>query len=507
MGSRAPRIALAAAVWSLSLSCVDPEGPADPPDEADCDASDERALADAFLRIDGDETYNLSGKSVASIEDIDGDGRPELLIGVSNIEQSRGRSYLFFSEGLVAGGDRKLADADVVLSGGAPGEASGRHVASAGDVDGDGLGDLLVGAHNADDVAGFAALFFGADVANGGSFELTEARVTLRGNADYDHAGWTVASAGDVDGDGLDDVLVGAYGDDSAGDDAGTAAVFFASTLLAESELTLAQGDVVFVGGPGDALGRTGASLGDLDGDGRDDLLVGALGHDGGGTDAGAAFVYLAADVAGGGVFPPSAAHATLLGEAAGDGVGFALAGPGDVDGDGIGDALIAAYRSDRGGPNAGAVYVVVSQQLAAGGSLSLADAHSTLLGEACQPSDLAGWSVGGAGDVDGDGLADLIVGAMWNDDGGFDSGKAYVVAGSTVAAGGVLSLADAEASYIGANTTRPNLEVPFLHDQSGESVGSAGDLDGDGLDDVFVSAPDHLGGRGRTYVLLSRDR
>ena len=478
----------------------------DPHDDldTDCDGTDAASLAFAFARFSGREFFSLSGKSVAAIDDIDGDGRPELLIGASNEEQSRGRSYLFWSGTAGRGGDFRLEDADAVFVGEERGDASGRWVAAAGDVDGDGRGDLLIGAHNAGGGLGIAYLVRGRDAAAGGTLQLNQAHARFVGRAAFDHLGYAIASAGDVDGDGLDDVLIGAHGDDGAGSDAGAVGLFLGRSLESGGERSLDEADALVLGAqPGDALGRSVGSLGDVDGDGLDDLLLGALGDDAGGLDAGAAVLFLGADLSGGGTFGAAQAHARLVGEEAGDGVGYAIAGAGDLDGDGRGDALLSAYRNDRAGPNAGATYVVLAGRLAAGGTIDLADADVALLGEARRPHDLSGWSVAWAGDVDGDGRSDVLVGAMWNDDGGYNAGKAYLVLGSRLAEGVELPLGRADAAFVGPNTPSTS-SVPFRHDQSGEVVASAGDIDGDGRDDLLVGAPDHLGGQGRTYLLLS---
>jgi hypothetical protein len=478
----------------------------DPHDDvdSDCEGHDSAGLQFAFATFSGRDFFSLSGRSTASVGDIDGDGRPEILVGAANEDQSRGHSYLFLSGDVQAGGDFRWQDAHAVLGGETPGSQSGRTVASAGDVDGDGRGDVLIGAHSADDAAGVAYLVLGSALLAGGTIPLADAHASFHGAAPFDHLGAAAASAGDVDGDGRSDVLVGAYGDDAGAEDAGAVGLFLASSLAAGGARRLADADARFLGASaGDALGRTVASLGDIDGDGRADLLLGALGHDAGGADAGAAVVFLGSALAGGGVFGADDARATLVGEEAGDGVGYALAGAGDVDGDGRGDALLSGYRSDRSGPNAGVTYIVFGERLGAGGTIDLRDADVTLLGETRHDNDLSGWSVAGAGDVDGDGLADVLIGAMWNDDGGYNAGKAYLALGRTLAAGGVFPLGRADAAFVGPNTETTE-DVPFRHDQSGEGVAAAGDVNGDGFDDLLVGAPDHLGGRGRTYLLLS---
>src|SRR5262249_28472230 len=157
-----------------------------------------------------------------------------------------------------------------------------------------------------------------------------------------------------------------------------------------------------------------------------------------------------------------------LYGKAAGDEVGYSVAGPGDVDGDGQADLLLGAPYSDAGSVDGGAAYLLLGPVRS---GLDLKDATALLVAEAA--GDLAGQSVAGAGDVDGDGLADLLVGAYGNDAGGTDAGTTYLLSGPV---GGEVDLGDATARMLG--------EV--AGDKAGFAVAGAGDVDGDGLDDVL---------------------
>ena len=185
--------------------------------------------------------------------------------------------------------------------------------------------------------------------------------------------------------------------------------------------------------------------------DGYDDLIVGALYNDWGGTDAGRAYVYSGQT---GGVLW------TFTGESAYDRFGYSLSGAGDVNNDGYDDLIVAAPWNDAESDSAGRAYVYSGQT---GGLLW------TFTGEAA--GDLFGWSVSGAGDVNNDGFADLIVGAPENDGGASNAGRAYVYSGQT---GGLIWTFTREAEF----------------DHFGWSVSGAGDVDNDGYEDLIVGIP-----------------
>jgi hypothetical protein len=342
------------------------------------------------------------GASVAGAGDVNGDGYADLIVGAYGNNAGgadAGRAYVYH------GGPGADAVADLTLTGAAASEHFGISVSGAGDVNGDGYADVIVGA-DGNDAGGTEA--GRAYVYHGGPGADAVADLTLTGAAANDEFGLSVSGAGDVNGDGYADVIVGAYLNDAGGADAGRAYVYFGgpgADAVADLTLTGAAAS--------DNFGVSVSGAGDVNGDGYGDVIVGAYLNDAGGRNAGRASVYH------GGPGADAVADLTLTGAAAGDLFGVSVSGAGDVNGDGYGDVIVGADLNDAGGSSAGRAYVYH------GGPGADAVADLTLTGAAV--GDLFGVSVSGAGDVNGDGNADVIVGAYGNDSGGADAGRAYL--------------------------------------------------------------------------------
>ncbi|MCI0330825.1 MAG: integrin alpha [candidate division Zixibacteria bacterium] len=337
----------------------------------------------------GDGNLFLLGWSVAGAGDVNGDGNDDYIVGAPFSGQVNGSAFVYSGGGVLP----------LYQKGGAVEDLLGFSVASAGDVNGDGRADFIIGAPGADPTAGFsgagsAYVYSGAD----GSLLYEK-----NGGTIGDSLGFSVASAGDDNGDGKADFIIGTPRNDPLRqDDAGTAYVYSGAdgSLLYQKHGAAA----------GDLLGFSAASAGDVNGDGKADFIIGAPFMDVGLlSDAGTAYVYSGAD-------------GSLLylknGVAAGDYLGFSVASAGDVNGDGKADFIIGAPSAGAGGlSGAGSAYV----HSGADGSL-LGQINGAAVG------DSLGFSVASAGDVNGDGKADLIIGAPSTNPGGAaKAGSAFV--------------------------------------------------------------------------------
>ncbi len=310
------------------------------------------------------------------------------------------------------------------------------------------------------------------DGSSGCALTDADADRELTGESTYDYAGManSLAGAGDVNGDGYDDVIVGADGNDSGGSSAGRA--YLVHGTASGTDLDLSAATALLTGEDTyDYAGYSVAGLGDFNGDGYDDVAVGAYGDDDGASGAGATYI-VKGPVS---TLDLSAATYKLRGVAASDASGTAIAGVGDVNGTGKGALLIGApvYNS-----NSGRVYVVTA---ASTGSSSLTtSAAATLTGEST--SDYAGQSLSGAGDVNGDGYDDFLVGAACDDDVASASGAAYLFLGPVT---GSASLSTADGKLRGYSSS----------DYLGSTVSGGGDLNDDGYDDMALVASGYSSG------------
>ncbi|HEV2818747.1 MAG TPA: FG-GAP-like repeat-containing protein, partial [Allosphingosinicella sp.] len=363
---------------------------------------------------------------------------------------------------------------------------AGFSVSSAGDINNDGYADVIVGSPSSNrayvvfgKAGGFGTVFLGSLTPADG-FRIT-------GEVSTDAAGYSVASAGDINNDGYDDIILGA--ELLGGFNEGAAYVLFgkASGFADISLATLAASDGFKISGD-TTIGRLGhsvASAGDYNNDGYDDIIVGAPDDNAGNT--GHAYLIFGKATGFGPVnvlaLGPTDGFA-ITGAAAGDNAGNSVSSAGDVNNDGYDDLIIGAPLNDSGGASSGAAYVLFGRAVGFGpinlAALTPADGFKIqgLTG------NQAGTAVATAGDFNGDGYADLLVGSpLVSRSGNSQVGEAYLIFGK---ASGFTT--------INLNTIAPADGFRVINtgpfDHAGASVSAAGDVNGDGYDDLIVGVP-----------------
>jgi len=323
----------------------------------------------------GDE--NL-GWSVSPAGDVNGDNYTDFIVGAylaDTVGTNNGQAYIYY------GGNPPNSGADVTFSG-ADGEQLGYSVSTAGDVNGDGYSDVIVSLPKYDPVAtrrGRVYVYFANPMD-------TTPDVTFTGTNTDDQIGYRVSTAGDVNGDGYSDVIIGTP---YVGTNNGTAYILFGGSSMDNVP------DVLITGEVGDYLGISVAAAGDVNDDGFGDVIVGASHRN---ASAGAAYIFF------GGTAMDNAPDVTIEGASSGDSLGVSVACAGDVNNDSYDDVIVGAYFADGGGSARGEAYLYY------GGSPMDNTADKTFQG--VSNDDHLGFCVSSAGDVNNDNYDDLLIGA-----------------------------------------------------------------------------------------------
>jgi len=448
-----------------------------------------------------------------------------------------------------AGGDGTTG---FVLKGIDSDDRSGSIVSGAGDVNGDGINDIIIGAHKGDPngqaEAGESYVVFGRSTGFPASFDLSSLfpasggdgskGFVLQGVNSGDHAG-LVRDAGDVNGDGIDDIIIGAIGADPEGrTDAGAGYVVFGRTTGFPAAFELAnlrpdtggdgtEGFVLEGARKGDHLGIP-SGAGDINGDGIDDFIIAATQANPNG-DTGAGEVYAVFGRTTGfpaafdlrRLFPAMGGDGTegfvLQGAAAGDRLRVSAIRPGDLNGDGVDDLLLGAeYADPDGRTDAGESYVVYGRTTGFPATFKISSLFPNMGGDGTEgfvlkgigEFDTTGRTACGAGDVNGDGIKDFVIGGYKADtDAGPDAGESYLVYGRMTAFPGAFQLRSLYPALGGDGTEGFVMKGVDAGDRAFPVA--IGDINSDGIDDMLVGA--HLAdakGRvdaGASYVVYGR--
>jgi len=526
----------------------------------------DRDLSTANASFWGEDTDDWSGYSVNDAGDVNNDGYDDILIGTYLSQGGRGQTYLIFGKETGWSMDTDLSLSDSSFVGSSTPEHSSWSISGAGDVNGDGYDDILIGSPNKNDgggpISGRACLFFGKETGWAMDISLTYADSSFFGEEAGDRAGRSVSCAGDVNNDGYDDILIGASYNDDGGTESGEIYLFLGKPSGWERDTDMLNADAFFIGeGAGDLSGESVSLGGDVNGDGYDDILIGAYGNDEGGSMAGKTYL-LSLN------FEPEALNkpSVIFSK---DGSYLDIEWNPKEYPDSIGDYKYTLYRSELGshyeklGTFSKYYTFYRDQDVKLGGEYHYYLTVETFKGFESQPSpildvinepdsdldgivnsidnddegdaildiydpyplikdamvwpkkdvnisfssasflgendyDNAGISISGAGDVNGDGYNDLLIGAFHNNDGGNRAGKTYLIFGKPDGLERDTDLSNADASFIG--------EGPY--DYSGVSVAGAGDINGDGYDDILIGAHgDDTEGpsSGKVYVIFGK--
>jgi hypothetical protein len=408
--------------------------------------------------ITGKTTSDYFGHSsgLAVIPDMNGDGYDEIAVGAyanDDAATNAGKVYVFFGP---LSGTVSLADADITVSGVASSDYCGFSVGGVEDMDGDGGGELLVGCY-AYDYAGTSAsgaglLFYSGAV---GALDALDADAVFYGGSSTDYGGYTVGPAGDFDDDGVPDLYVGAYVDEYV-QTSNSGLVYLVPGNLNDGLVNAASSVTTYTTNTGYRV----STAGDFNNDGYDDVWASSA------TSLGYATLVL------GPLGATEGGDATLSGDAASDGFGYAIDGGARFNTDAYADSVVGAYLNDQTATSAGEVYIITGRSTPISYAASTS-AFAQYQGTAA--SDYFGYAVSVVDDWDGDGIDDFIGGAY-----GYSSstGRAWLVCGPYTGQAGLIT------TYADSTFTSSSSGVIFAY-----SVDGDGDIDGDGYADVIIGS------------------
>ena len=443
----------------------------------------EQDLGNADVSFHGENLFDGSGFEVTGAGDVNGDGYDDILIGTFPKPKSSPDVYLIFGKASGWATNINLSESDASF------QMEYRNyrllVDSAGDVNGDGYDDFLFGElwkegpKWDDNDIWKVSLIFGKSSgwSKNTNISFSDASFWVEGMSFY--WGNTFTGVGDVNGDGFDDFLIGAPDNDDAGYNAGQIYLILGKSSGWTLNTNISKSDASFLGDKDDRSELYIRRLGDVNGDGYDDFLIRPyliLGKPSNWT--------VGANL--------SASDASFWTDQKKKDSFSNVVSAGDVNGDGYDDILFLGGRSEHtvwvtslifGKPNGWAM------------DTDLNSSNATFLAE--DVLDYAGVSLACAGDVNGDGYDDILIGAPFSRDNGYLKGQTYLILGKPSGWAKDTDLSTSNASFIGEN----------VEDMSGMSIAGAGDVNGDGFDDILIGAAgnDEWGnGTGKTYLIFN---
>ena len=470
-----------------------------------------------------DDSATGVGFSLANAGDVDGDGLDDVIVGAPG-GGGRGTAFVIFGRAGTTAPVLNPSDLDGTLGfriePTAPMDVQlGYRVAGGADLNNDGIDDIILGLPRANPgPRGAVYVIFGRR-----TFPPAISTEGLDGtngfvisSDGFDHLGESISAGGDINGDGIDDLIIGAPQQPGGG----KAIVVFGRPgdfppLLDALQLPPGEGFLLQGEAGSDEAGRTVVGLGDVSGDGLADFAVGAPRADGGPRDSGRVYVVFGRDGSPGSTFPPvmalgdPTAGFIINGQDDFAALGLVVASAGDVNADGLADIALGSPNIWGPAGREGGVAVVVFGQSPDApdfvAEIDLASLRNTdgFRMAGTRQAERLGTAVAGLGDVNDDGVDDLLVGAPTSSTSGTQPGAAYVVYGRT--AGFPLDMTLERPVAFGGFL----IEGEHPRGRAGSTAAGGGDINGDGIADILLGAPEALIGpgptRGEVYIVLGR--
>ena len=513
------------------------------------------------FRIQGGASGDGLGRSAARIGDINGDGIDDFVVGAYLVDLNNamnvGEVYVIFGKptntwsdiDLRTSGGNFISGTDgFKVTGMTQGDWLGIATSGLGDINGDGIGDFIIGARHADpnglDTAGEAIVIFGkssntwSDIdlrTSGGNFVSGTTGFRIKGGAEGDWLGYSVSNLGDINGDGVNDFIIGNFMADANGiSNAGEAIVIFGKSSNTWSDIDLRTSGGNFVSGTTgfkikgkaeeDGLGVSVSRLGDINGDGVNDFIIGVTGASPNNlTRSGEGYIIFGkssntwSDIdlrTSGGNFVSGTTGFKITGGAANDYLGVAISSLGDINGDNISDFIITAFDPD-GRSNPGKAYVIFGKSTNTWSDIDLRTSGGNFVSGTTgfkidNDGDVFGvWEASNLGDINGDGINDFVVGDYIADHNDLDmAGEAIVIFGKSSNTWSDIDLRTSGGNFV-SGTTGFRIKGGAEGDRLGVTISDVGDINGDNINDfiigVIASDPNDLDMAGEAYVIFGQ--